>query len=111
MSASAENSSIFMHDTPNQIKNKINKHAFSGGQETAEEQRRLGGNPDVDVAYQYLTFFLDDDAEIERIATDYRSGAMLTGELKQKCIAVLQKVVSNFSRRRRLSRMSWCANS
>ncbi|KAI3485088.1 hypothetical protein L1887_51762 [Cichorium endivia] len=100
MSASAENSSIFMHDTPNQIKNKINKHAFSGGQETAEEQRRLGGNPDVDVAYQYLTFFLDDDAEIERIATDYRSGAMLTGELKQKCIAVLQKVVSNFQQKK-----------
>ena len=68
MSASNENSSIFMHDTPNQIKNKINRHAFSGGQETAEEQRKLGGNPDVDVSYQYLTFFLDDDAELEQIA-------------------------------------------
>ena len=100
MSASNENSSIFMHDTPNQIKNKINKHAFSGGQETAEEQRRLGGNPDVDVAFQYLTFFLDDDAEVEQIAKDYRSGALLTGELKKKCITVLQKVVSNFQEKK-----------
>lgn len=52
-----------MSDTPNQIKNKINKHGFSGGQETEELHRQLGGNPDVDVAYQYLGFFLDDDEE------------------------------------------------
>ena len=58
-----------MTDTPNQIKNKINRHGFSGGQETEEEHRRLGGNPDVDVSYQYLSFFLEDDAELENIAT------------------------------------------
>lgn len=52
-----------MSDTPGQIKNKINRHGFSGGQETEEEHRRLGGNPDVDVAYQYLGFFMDDDEE------------------------------------------------
>ena len=96
MSSSSENSVIFMHDTPNQIKNKINKHAVSGGQETLEEQRRLGGNPDVDVSFQYLTFFVDSDEEIEHIATEYRAGRMLTGELKKRCIEVLQKVVSDF---------------
>ena len=56
-----------MTDTPNQIKNKINKHGFSGGQETEEEHRRLGGNPDVDVSYQYLTFMLDDDEELAKL--------------------------------------------
>jgi tryptophanyl-tRNA synthetase len=61
MSASIDTSAIFMKDTPNQIKNKINKYAFSGGQETVEEHRRLGGNPDVDVAYQWLNFFMEDD--------------------------------------------------
>lgn len=29
-------------DTPKQIKNKVNKHAFSGGGATAEEQREKG---------------------------------------------------------------------
>lgn len=96
MSASNENSVIFMHDTPNQIKNKINKHAVSGGQETLEEQRRLGGNPDVDVSFQYITFFIDSDEEVEHIATEYRAGRMLTGELKKRCIEVLQKVVGDF---------------
>ena len=67
MSASDPNSSIYMTDTQNQIKNKINKHGFSGGQETEEEHRRLGGNPDVDVSYQYLSFFLEDDDELQKI--------------------------------------------
>ncbi|GJE87932.1 tryptophan--tRNA ligase [Phanerochaete sordida] len=96
MSASDTNSSIYMSDTPNQIKNKINKHGFSGGRETEEEHRRLGGNPDVDVAYQYLGFFLDDDAEWAQLAEEYRAGRLLTGEMKKKCIEVLQGFVKTF---------------
>jgi tryptophanyl-tRNA synthetase len=46
-----------------------------------ELQRELGGNPDVDVAYQYLTFFMDDDDELARIAASYRKGEMLTAEV------------------------------
>jgi tryptophanyl-tRNA synthetase len=68
MSASDPNSSIFMSDTPNQIKNKINKHAFSGGKETEEEHRREGGDETVDVAYQYLSFFEEDDAVLATLA-------------------------------------------
>lgn len=62
MSASIDASAIFMNDSPKKIKDKINKYAFSGGQVSAEDQRRLGGNPDVDVSYQYLNFFMEDDA-------------------------------------------------
>jgi tryptophanyl-tRNA synthetase len=65
-----------------------------------EEQRKYGGNPDVDVAYTYLSYFLEDDAELEDLATKYRSGELLTGEMKQRCIAELQKFVSAFQERR-----------
>lgn len=61
MSASIESSAIFMKDTPNQIKNKVNRYAFSGGQTSEKEQRELGGNPEVDVSYQYLQFLMDND--------------------------------------------------
>ncbi|KAG8938846.1 hypothetical protein FRC00_014396, partial [Tulasnella sp. 408] len=115
MSASDANSAIYMTDTANQIKNKINKHGFSGGQETEEEHRRLGGNPDVDVSYQYLGFLEEDDAEYEKIAKveytltgthrsrvtwlpiqDYRAGTLLTGQLKGMCIKKLQEFVKTF---------------
>ncbi|KAJ2931432.1 hypothetical protein H1R20_g5661, partial [Candolleomyces eurysporus] len=100
MSASDVNTSIFMTDKPNQIKNKINKHGFSGGRETEEEHRRLGGDTEVDVAYQYLSFFLDDDEELGKIGEEYRAGTLLTGQLKAKCIAKLQEFVATFQERR-----------
>ncbi|PWN25430.1 putative tryptophan--tRNA ligase [Jaminaea rosea] len=100
MSASNPNSNIAMTDTAKQIKDKINKHAFSGGRDTLEEHKRLGGNPDVDVAYQYMGFFLDDDEEMERTAQQYRSGELTSGEMKKKCIAVLQAVVKGFQERK-----------
>jgi len=100
MSASDATSSIFMTDTPNQIKNKINKHGFSGGRETEEEHRRLGGDTDVDVAYQYLGFFLDDEEELAKIGEDYRAGRLLTGQLKARCIQMLQEFVKAFQERK-----------
>ncbi|KAL6307994.1 tryptophanyl-tRNA synthetase [Sparassis latifolia] len=100
MSASDPNSSIYMTDTPNQIKNKINRHGFSGGQETEEEHRRLGGNPDVDVSYQYLGFFMEDDEEWAKMGEEYRAGRLLTGQLKAQCIRRLQEFVRGFQERR-----------
>ena len=46
---------------------QITKYAFSGGQDTKEEHRRLGGNTEVDVSYQYLTFFLEDDQRLAQL--------------------------------------------
>lgn len=45
----------------------MNKHAFSGGQTTVEEHREKGGNCAVDISYQYLRFFLEDDEELNQI--------------------------------------------
>ncbi|KAK1835435.1 hypothetical protein QBC39DRAFT_341370 [Podospora conica] len=87
-------------DTPNQIKNKINKYAFSGGKVTVEEHREKGGDTTVDVSFQYLRFFLEDDDELERIRLEYESGKLLTGELKAICIQELQKYVAAFQERR-----------
>ena len=66
MSASAENTAIFMTDSKKQIKTKVNKFAFSGGKDTVEEHRKLGGEPDKDVSYQYLTFFEPDDEKLKK---------------------------------------------
>nr|XP_040567866.1 tryptophan--tRNA ligase, cytoplasmic-like isoform X1 [Lepeophtheirus salmonis] len=101
MSASDPNSSIFLTDTPKQIKNKINKYAFSGGGATIEEHKEKGGNCDVDICYQYLTFFLEDDDKLAQIKKDYTSGSMLTGELKKCLIDVLIPIVTNHGQKRK----------
>ena len=96
MSSSDETSFIAMTDTPEQVKSKIMKYAFSGGRTSIEEHRRLGGNPDIDVSYQYLKmFFEEDDKKLEKIYHDYKSGALLTGELKQILIDKLTKFLKH----------------
>ncbi|EFX05801.1 tryptophanyl-tRNA synthetase [Grosmannia clavigera kw1407] len=102
MSSSNPNSAIFMTDTAKQIKTKINKYAFSGGQATLEEHREKGGNPDVDVAYIYLTYFEEDDEKLAKVYEDYKKGELLTGELKKLAIETLQKYVEEFQEQRKL---------
>jgi len=83
MSASDESGTVYTTDAPDVVKKKINKYAFSGGQPTVEEHRKIGGNPDIDVSYQYLRIFFEpDDKKLKAIYDDYKSGKMLTGELK-----------------------------
>jgi tryptophanyl-tRNA synthetase len=96
MSASNPNSAIFMTDTEKQVKNKINKHAFSGGQETMELHKEKGGNPDIDVPYQYLTYFEDDDEKLLRLAAEYRAGTLGTGDMKKECITMMSAYVKKF---------------
>eukprot|EP01029_Cantina_marsupialis_P014133 TRINITY_DN312_c0_g1_i4.p1 TRINITY_DN312_c0_g1~~TRINITY_DN312_c0_g1_i4.p1 ORF type:complete len:1017 (-),score=370.81 TRINITY_DN312_c0_g1_i4:584-3634(-) len=101
MSASSATSAIYVTDTPKQIKTKINKYAFSGGQATVEEHRRLGGNVDVDVACQYLHFFMEDDEELERIFKEYAAGNLLTGEVKKILIETIQPMIKEHQRMRK----------
>lgn len=83
MSSSDPTSFIALTDDAKEAKKKIMKYAFSGGQATIEEHRKLGGNPDIDVSYQWLRFFEEDDKKLAQIYKDYKAGKLLTGELKQ----------------------------
>ena len=105
MSASSENGTVYTTDAPNVVKKKINKYAFSGGQPDVEQHRKLGGNPDIDVAYQYLRIFFEpDDNKLKSIYDDYKSGKMLTGELKTILIEKINEFLSVHQQRREKAR-------
>lgn len=87
-----------MTDDAKKIAKKIKSHAFSGGGATKEDHEKYGGNPDVDIAYQYLSFFEEDDAKMEKLATEYRKGTLSTREMKEACIEKLQEVVAEFQK-------------
>jgi tryptophanyl-tRNA synthetase len=96
-----ESGVIYTTDTPEEVKRKINKYAFSGGQATIEEHRKLGGNPDVDVSFQYLKMFFEpDDKKLAKIEADYRSGKLLTGELKQILIDKINVFLKEHQKKR-----------
>ena len=100
MSSSDVNSGILVSDTPEDIKRKVNKYAKTGGGQTVEEHRANGCNLEVDVPYQYLTFFLEDDEKLEDIRVRYGSGELLSGEVKAELIKVMQEFVKGLQEAR-----------
>ncbi len=101
MSSSDPTSFIALTDSADEVKKKINKYAFSGGRDTLEEHRRLGGNPEVDVSFQYLRmFFESDDKKLAQIEKDYRSGKLLSGELKAILIEKINSFLKNHQEKR-----------
>ena len=65
MSSSKPETAVYLSDTPSAVREKIMKFAFSGGQSTAELHRKLGGNPEEDVAFQWLYYLFEpDDARL-----------------------------------------------
>ena len=90
--SSSKEGSIFLSDSKKDVESKIKKYAFSGGGATVKEHKEKGGNPDIDVSYQYLKiFFEENDDKLKKIYDDYKSGALLTSELKQILIEKLNK--------------------
>jgi tryptophanyl-tRNA synthetase len=101
MSSSDPTSYIAPTDLPGDIENKIKKYAFSGGRETIEEHRKLGGNPDIDVSFQYLKcIFEHDDKKLEKIYNDYKSGKLLSGELKQILVDKIKLFLKEHAKKR-----------
>ena len=101
MSTSKPETAIYLNDDDKTVRNKIYRHAFSGGQASVEEHRKLGGNPDIDVPFQWLyMFFEPNDKRTEEIRSEYKNGRMLTGNLKD----ILVEKVTMFLREHRKRR-------
>ena len=101
MSASSKQSSIFMTDTPQMVKKKINS-AITGGGNTKEDQESNGANLSVDVPFKYLEFFLEDDEKLEEIREKYSTGKMLSGQVKQILIDLINDMIEEHKARREL---------
>jgi len=105
MSASDDNGTVYTTDSPDVVKKKINKYAFSGGQPDIDEHRKKGGNPDIDVSYQYLRIFFEpDDNKLKQIYDDYKSGKMLSGELKAILIEKINEFLKGHQEKREKAR-------
>jgi tryptophanyl-tRNA synthetase len=105
MSSSKQETTINLSDDDKTVRSKVYRYAFSGGQATKEEHRKKGGDPDVDVPFQWLyMFFEPDDKKIEQIRAEYKSGRMLTGDLKDILIEKVTTFLNQHRQRREKAR-------
>jgi tryptophanyl-tRNA synthetase len=102
MSSSKPETAIMLDDDPEQVEEKVKKHAYSGGGDTLKEHREQGADLSVDTSFQWLrNLLLEDDERMREIAEKYSSGEMLTGEIKEILIEELNQFLEEHQTRKK----------
>ena len=93
--------SYFTFNEPmKKIKKKV-MNAFTGGRTTAEEQRRLGGRPDICPIYEMCKFHLmKTDRDIINLYHECSKGIILCGECKSKRFELLSDVIIKHNKKK-----------
>jgi len=101
MSSSKPKTAIMLDDDPEEVEEKVKKHAYSGGGDTLEEHREEGADLSVDTSFQWLkNLLMEDDERLAEIADKYSSGEMLTGEIKEILIEQLNGFLQGHQKRK-----------
>ncbi len=100
MSSSKPETAIYTTDSPELAYSKVMR-AYTGGQATAELQRKLGGNPDICPVYKMFEMLFEEDDEklIERYYA-CRGGNLLCGECKNALGERVAKFLKEHQNRR-----------
>ena len=89
MSSSRPETSVYLTEDPKSAEKKL-RASVTGGRATAEEQRRLGANPEKCPVYEaYLYHLAKDDAHLQEVHDTCSSGARLCGGCKGEAVTLL----------------------
>ncbi|MGL4670199.1 MAG: tryptophan--tRNA ligase [Methanobacteriaceae archaeon] len=103
MSSSQEKTAIFLNDTSKQAEKKV-KSAKTGGRESLEEQKKLGGCPDNCVIYELLLYHLmDSDKDLQEVYNNCKSGTLLCGECKMRTAELMKFFFEKLSKKQEKS--------
>ncbi len=104
MSASLPETSIFTTDSPEEARIKI-ANAFTGGRTTVQEQKELGGVPDICAVYQYSFYLFEkDDQRALELRQECLRGARACGECKNELADKVVRFLKNHQAAREQAR-------
>jgi tryptophanyl-tRNA synthetase len=101
MSSSIPASHISLLDDPADGYDKV-KAATTGGRETAEKQRELGGEPDECPVYELYAYLLanDDDEFANRVYEECAGGDRLCGDCKEQAATLMEAFLEDHQEKR-----------
>jgi tryptophanyl-tRNA synthetase len=100
MSKRSEDSLLTLEDSQAAASRKV-LTAFTGGRDTVEEQRRLGGRADICPIFDLYRFhFAKNDEHVDRVYHECTKGIRLCGECKQEANGLVKEFMSEHRRRR-----------
>ncbi len=92
---------LTLNDSPALAKKKI-ANALTGGRETVELQRKIGGEPEKCVVYELgMYHFIEDDAHVKRIYDECRSGERICGDCKAEHAKIIADYLREHQRKRK----------
>jgi tryptophanyl-tRNA synthetase len=102
MSSSIPASHISLLDDPADGYDKV-KAATTGGRETAEKQRELGGEADDCPVYELYAYLLaaDDDEFAKRVYDECVGGERLCGDCKEQAATLMREFLEEHQEKRR----------
>ena len=96
MSKSRPETYIELPEDPKSVEKKL-WDAFTGGRETAELQRKLGGRPEVCVVFElFKQHLIEDDEELNRIYEECKSGSRICGDCKTQATELMNRFMERF---------------
>lgn len=99
MSKSIPGSFIPLPDDPDKVAKKISR-ALTGGRDTIEEQKKLGGCPEKCMIFElYKQHLIENDKELEKIYTRCKKGKLLCGEDKKYATKLMKKFLKDFNKK------------
>ncbi len=102
MSKRVPESGFTLDDTAVEASKRV-RVAFTGGRDTVEEQRRLGGRPDICPVFDLYRFhFARDDDHVKRVHYECEEGVRLCGECKQEAIGLVKNFLEDHHKKRDL---------
>ncbi len=96
MSSSKPESYISLFEDPNIASKKVKK-AITGGRGSAEEQRKLGGEPEKCSVFELFSIHLiEDDKELEELRKKCINGEQLCGNCKKLACQLIEEFLKEF---------------
>ena len=100
MSSSVPESLVWFDDTEKDAKKKI-MGALTGGKQTLEEQKRLGGEPEKCSIYQLNKFHMqEDDKELAHMCEACKAGELMCGTCKKETLERVLTFLKEFKEKR-----------
>ncbi|MBW2964307.1 tryptophan--tRNA ligase [Candidatus Woesearchaeota archaeon] len=98
MSKSKPESCIELPEDINKVKKKL-KRALTGGRETVEVQKKLGGEPEKCMIFEmHKQHLIEDDKELQDIYDRCKAGTLLCGECKEIACDRMEKFMLEFQK-------------
>ncbi len=100
MSSSKPKTAIFLSDSPEVAEKKV-KSAKTGGRESLDEQRTLGGVPEECVVYEMLLYHMVKSEDgLKEMYHNCKNGTTMCGECKTQGSSMMRKFFEEISNRR-----------